>query len=191
MNVFKLEIDQFTDGVKVSAFATKKEASAGGNSGVIVASAADLANAVQLTGTLLATIHNSLADSPVKRFPDRETACTRTWEVLSAKLAPKVVPVVKEANLKKKAPKGPPKEKKASKVAAKPVQRKGTLRDLPLQLVEGKGNRYRVGTISHRAFELVVANPTLSFREVVALGAKAGVISEMLREGVVSIKKNP
>lgn len=189
MTVFKLDIDQATDAVKVTVFHSKKEAGQSGNGGTVIGSAEELLSKVHLTGPLLVGIYNSAAETPVNKFSDRETACRRVWEVLIAKLAPEPVQKPASAKPEKEAPKAKEKAEKRSKSPAKTPKLKGSRRTALLELVEAKPNRYRIGTISHKSYELVAANPTKSFLEVVALGAKAGVISEMLREGTAIIKK--
>ena len=199
--IYKLTINQENDSVKINSFATKKDANGSGNGGILIASAEDLLNAVQLTGALMAEIYNSVSETAISKFSDRETGARRTFEALEAKFGqkepekaakePKIPAVV--APKKEKAEKSPKKDKPAPKAKIprekKPgLGNKGTRRAKTLALNPSTANPYRIGSKSFTTFELILANPGSTYGELVAKGARANTVNGLLRDGLISTK---
>ena len=71
---------QMTPSITIHAYRALSDVPKG-NSFRTISSAIGLHN-TNMTGPMLAEVYNELADKPVKKFRDRETAVARTWEEL-------------------------------------------------------------------------------------------------------------
>jgi len=62
-----------------------------------------------------------------------------------------------------------------------------TRRAMTLSLAKDKANPYRVGSASHKTFELISEKPNKTYAEYIDLGARSNTINGMLRDGLAKI----
>lgn len=145
---------------------------------VLIGSEAEL-KASELPNGTLGAVMQQLSGQTFTRFSDRGSAARRTWKAMTDWAATQnVEPGNDEPEPQKgKEPKAP-KEPKANK------GRKSKVRDIPLEATRTT-NPYRIGSKSHRTFDLILANPRKTFRELVALGGRANTIVGCIKDEYV------
>jgi hypothetical protein len=74
----------------IRCFKTKRDAASIGNAGAIFTTADELRNAMPVATSDLVIIHNSLAEKPVTKFQDRETAARRVFALVENMTAEEV-----------------------------------------------------------------------------------------------------
>lgn len=144
-----------------------KEATAGlGNKGVLVASADDLMEAkTNLSNSALVEVYNSLADQPIQKFSDRESAVKRTWAMMTAAELPEAAAApsadAPEAEAKPAKTGGRGRKPGSGEYAGKTVF---ALRDT---------NPRRAGTHGFRSFEIIRGKPDgVPYAEYIEAGGR-------------------